>query len=249
MSQHAWLNPAGGVRYHVRALLGARLWAPYRAALERWLSHFEPGSTRAVLVGPSAAHCIPDAFLRRFSTLVVLEPDPLAGLLFKRRARKLGLPEPRIERRDHLIRPLLEGGSGLVELLQAEPESSVVFCNVLGQTRFLMNEEEFLRFTAAFRERVLPALAGRAWLSFHDRLSGAIAPRFVAPVVTPARLSDAELLRELYGSESTAHSAELLDHESEHFFPSHLPHAYFAWQIDRARWHLIEGVSSSNSSA
>jgi len=247
MSQNAWLNPAGGVRYHARALLGARLWAPYRAALELWLSRFEPRSERAVLVGPSGAHCIPDTFLRRFSTLTVLEPDPLAGLLLKRRARRLGLPEPRIERRDRLIRPLLEGVSGLVELLQAEPESCVVFCNVLGQTRFLMSEEEFPRFTAAFRERVLPALAGRAWLSFHDRLSGAIAPRFAAPFAAPARLSDAELLRVLYGSESAAHSAELLDHGSEGFFPSHLPHTYFAWQIDRESWHLIEGVSSSSA--
>jgi len=187
---------------------------------------------------------MPDAFLRKFSELIALEPDPIAGFLLARRARRLGLREPRIERKDKLIRPLLDGSAGLPELIQAEPGASVIFCNVLGQTRFLMNDQEFLCFKAAFRERLLPALEQRAWLSFHDRFSSALAPAVPAPFTAPARLSDAEVLREFYPSGAATGSAALLDHDSEGFFPNQLPHAYFAWQIGRARSHLIEGVSS-----
>lgn len=247
MASSAWLNPAGGLRYHARALLGARSWAPYRAALDVWFSSFEPGSQHAVLVGPSAAHCISDTFLRRFTDITVLEPDPIAGFLLMRRLQKLGLSQLRVERRDQLIRPLLDGTPGLAEWLMAEPSTCVVFCNVLGQTRFLMTDDEFLRFKIAFRERLLPVLERRAWLSFHDRLSGALAPKFEAPLTVRARLTDAEVLRDLYRAEPGGPARELLDHGSDGFFPAHLPHSYFVWQIDRASWHLIEGVASSGS--
>ena len=243
---NAWLNPAGGLRYHARALFGSQLWAPYRASLHTWLSRFEHGSPRVVLVGPSAAHCISDAFLSRFSEITALEPDPLAGFLLARRLRRLGLPEPHLERKDQLVRPLLENTPGLAERLSADPNACVVFCNLLGQARFLMRDDEFLRFKAAFRERILPVLAERAWLSFHDRFSGSLAPVFDAPFTAPARLSDAEVLRRLYPAEGVA-SQELLDHQSDGFFPERLPHAYLSWRIDRRRSHLIEGVASAGA--
>src|SRR5882724_7283351 len=249
----AWLNPAGGLRYHARALFGVRLWAPYRAALGRWLTDFDPGTEQAVLVGPSGAHCMPDAFLRRFTDITVLDPDPLAGFLLTRRLRKLGVRELRVDREDQLIRPLLDGTTGLAELLEARPKCCVVFCNVLGQTRFLLSAEDFTRFKVGFRARFLPLLEGRAWLSFHDRLSGALPARFAQPLVLPARLSDEEVLARLYsadnaglgiGAAKSKASTELLDHQSDGFFPPQLPHAYLAWQIDAQRCHLIEGVAS-----
>jgi hypothetical protein len=241
----AWLNPAGGLRYHARALWGGRAWAPFRTALSGWLSEFEPRVPRAVLVGPSAGYSFPDAFLRRFQSLVVLEPDPLAAFLLKRRVRALGVLELRVESRDLLIAPLLDGGPGLAELLRADPEISLIFGNLLGQTRFLREEAEFQRFKAAFREQILPSLASRSWLSFHDRLSGPLSPTFSAPFRAPARLDDAAVLRDLYPSDRPGAPVELFDHQSDGFFPSSLPHVYFNWQIDRRRYHLIEGVAVS----
>lgn len=247
MAPRAWLNPAGGLRYHARAAFGARLWAPYRVALGHWLAKFEPNSECAVLVGPSAGHCISDAFLRRFTDLTVLEPDPIAGFLLAQRLKKLNQPTLRIERGDQLVRPLLDGTRGLPELLDAKPGACVVFCNLLGQTRFLMTDDESVRFKAAFRQRVLPMLEQRAWLSFHDRLSGSLRPAFETPLTAPARLTDAEVLRDLYPAPSGVARSELLDHDSDGFFPARLPHSYFVWQIDRARWHLIEAVASSGA--
>jgi len=238
----AWLNPAGGLRYHVRALLSGRDWQPFRDALQSWLAEFNAPTERAVLVGPSAGHTLPDAFLRRFSTITVLEPDPIAGMLLGRRLRKLGV-RTHIERSDLLIGPLLEGGHGLVDLLGEEKAACLVFCNVLGQTRFLVQDPDFGRFKRAFRERVGPLLANRPWLSVHDRLSGRLAPNFAQPYRTRTRLDDESVLEKLYPTAPTA-MVELFDHESDGFFDSAMEHTYFHWRIDRSRYHLIEGVSS-----
>jgi hypothetical protein len=239
----SWLNPAGGLRYHVRALFGGRPWAPFRAALGTWLLEFEPRVPRGVLVGPSAGYTFPDAFLRRFTALTVLEPDPIAGYLLLRRLRRLGVAELRLERRDLLIAPLLDNSAGLAELLEADPETSLIFGNVLGQTRFLRSESEFERFKSAFVQRITPLLGTRSWLSFHDRLSGTLAPSFNAPFLSRRRLDDEAVLRELYSQSEAGAPQELFDHQSDGFFPANLPHAYFSWQIDGARHHLIEGVA------
>src|SRR6478609_1446206 len=244
--RRAWLNPAGGLRYHVRALLAGRDWQPFREALQAWLAEFNAPTERAVLVGPSAGHTLPDGFLRRFSTITVLEPDPLAGLILGRRLRKLGV-HAQVERSDLLIGPLLEGGRGLADLLREDPTACLVFCNVLGQTRFLVEDPNFEHFKRAFRERIAPLLASRPWLSFHDRLSGPLAPNFAQPYRTRTRLDDASVLEKLYSPAPTA-KVELFDHESDGFFDPALEHRYFHWRIDRSRYHLIEGVSSSASS-
>jgi len=242
----AWFNPAGGLRYHARALLGRASWAPFRASLGSWLSELALSSDRALLVGPSAGYCIPDEFLQRFADLTLLEPDPLAGFLLARRARALGVPEVRVVRTDELLQPLLHGGAGLVERLERDAKCSVIFCNVLGQTRFLLEDPAFSRFKAAFVERVLPRLADRSWLSFHDRVSGSLAPAFSGVLRVPERLTDAAL-RESFQPPRVSHAQviELLDHESSGFFPALRPHVYFTWPIDRERYHVIEGVCST----
>ena len=244
-----WLNPAGGLRYHVRAWGSGGRWAGYRSALASWLAEFEPRSSRALLVGPSAGYTFPDAFLRRFSDITVLEPDPIAGFLLTRRLRRLGISELELETRDQLMSPLLGLGRGrgrsLGELLDADPERALVFGNVLGQTSFLLGDADFERFKSAFREQLWPKLEGRAWLSFHDRLSGNLAPTFAGAYRAPARLDDASVLRELYPKDPGHPVVELFDHRSDGFFPSTLPHTYFNWPIDRARHHLIEAVASA----
>ncbi len=240
-----WLNPAGGLRYHVRAWTSGSRWSAFRDSLAGWLAEFEPGTARAILVGPSAGHTLPDAFLRRFSSIIVLEPDPIAGFLLLRRLRALGVSELSLEAGDLLLSPLLGSGRGLAELLDADPDRALVFGNVLGQTSFLLGDGDFERFKAAFRERIAPRLEGRAWLSFHDRLSGDLAPRFSGLYRAPRRLDDAAVLRELYPPAPAHGSCELFDHRSDGFFPSDRPHAYFSWPIDRRRFHLIEAVASS----
>lgn len=240
----AWVNPAGGLRYHWRALTSSELWAPFSSALAHWFASLNFTSPRALLVGPSAAYTFPDAFLRRFAAFTLLEPDPLAGYLLTRRLHRLGVREVRLERRDLLLRPLLDGGDGLPELLASYPSQALIFCNVLGQTRFLLEDSEFDRFKAAFRERIGAQLSSRSWLSIHDRWSGRLEPEFDAPLETAVRLDDTAL-RALYPRRGPSRAVELFDHQSDGFFPNARPHAYFSWQLAPNRFHLIEGVAGS----
>ncbi len=241
----SWLNPAGGLRYHLRAWAAGSRWDDFRGALAGFLGEFEPRSGRVLLVGPSAGYTVPDAFLRRFSAITVLEPDPIAAFLLMRRLRRLGISELVLEARDQLIAPLLEGRGGLAELLDADPERSLVFGNVLGQTSFLVDDIAFERFKSAFREQIWPRLASRAWLSVHDRLSGELAPSFSGVYRASCRLDDASVLNQLYPRDPGARAIELFDHRSDGFFPDTLPHSYLSWPIDGRRHHLIEAVSSA----
>jgi hypothetical protein len=238
----AWLNAAGGLRYHMRGWrFSATLWQPFRAALSEWLSTWEVKPQRLLLVGPSAGYCIADAFLERFSAITVLEPDPIARFALGRRLARLGVTTELVSK-DEFVEPLLADKPGLAERLKGDPELAVAFCNVLGQARFLVEDPDWDRFANRFRERLLPELAGRAWLSFHDRVSGGLEPQFTAPLFAPARLADQEL-EALYPEGGVRDRYELTDHLTSELLPAALPHSYFRWTLEPSAYHLIEAVA------
>src|SRR6185312_7176871 len=68
-----------------RALRYKKLWQPFCDQVERWLDEWNPSAARLVLVGPSAGYTLPREFLRRFSQLIVIEPDPSAFMIFQSR--------------------------------------------------------------------------------------------------------------------------------------------------------------------
>jgi hypothetical protein len=131
----------------------------------------------------------------------------------------------------------------LPELLAEDDARCLVFGNLLGQVRFLMPDGDLERFKAAFASRIVPRLAGRAWLGFHDRVSSRVAP-MPAPALpydAPSRLGDDEL-GALYPA--GASPVELFDHASDGLLPPELPHRYLHWPIDPRHHHLIEAVMS-----
>ncbi len=208
------------------------------------MSEFDARSERALLVGPSAGYTLPDAFLRRFSAITVLEPDPIAGLLLMRRLRRLGVRELVLERRDQLLSPLLEGKRGLPELLDADPQRCLVFGNLLGQTGFLLDDSEFERFKASFRERIGRGSHSARGSAFTTVCLVASRRASRGSTERVAGCDDASVLSELYPRDPGARAVELFDHRSDGFFPDTLAHSYFSWPIDRERHHLIEAVSS-----
>jgi hypothetical protein len=227
------LTPSGGLVYHYRALrYGSSLWAPFRANLASWLEASELSSAEELLLlGPSAGHCLPLAWLGQFRRLTLLEPDPLARRLLSQR-----LPQPRLEaeHRDLLLRPLLSGRAGLDAVLERRPRAAVLFCNVLGQLHFALSDDEHERFQAEFVRRVVPLLDGRAWASFHDRWSFDLEP----DPALPQRLVFAKAWFGAHGPTLTA-----LDHGTSQLFPAALPHHYFGWQLTPRALHLVEAVS------
>ncbi len=248
MQLRAILNSAGGLRYHLRALrFGRHQWQPFRWAIGEWLLGWQPKQKTLLLVGPSAGYCLQPFFFERFERLVCLEPDPVAQFLFKRRLNAAPLERrPKLEfiAEDCLV----YHPERLQHMLETDPNTCLLFSNVIGQLRSLLNVEandgpEFSRVRSAVNQ----AIAGHCWASFHDRVSGTLHPGFDEPVLANSRLSDEEVIELLYSATPLSRrlkDVRLIDHLTEGFFPAELPYAYFTWEIEPGRFHVIEAVSS-----
>ncbi len=241
-------NPAGGLRYHLRALRYSKdIWQPFRQDIGDYLLSWPATSKTLLIVGPSGGYCLPPDIFNRFEQVVCLEPDPLARFILRRRLLQAHLERcPRLEfiKEDFL----LENPRQLVRLAERLEDTALLFSNVLGQLRFLLQIEtgSDLRLMR-IREAVAEATEHRAFASFHDRVSGTVRPTFTQPYWSDSRLSDEVLLSHLFaGSREYCRmdQPELLDHLTDGFFSAVLPHAYFTWQIKPGMFHVIEAVSS-----
>jgi hypothetical protein len=235
-------NPAGGVNYHLRARRHARLWEPFRWSIGEWLLGWQPPQSSLLLVGPSAGYNLQPFLFERFEQVLVLEPDPIARWLFRRRLARTPLePRPRLEfiTGDHLI----GHPERFASLVERAGEPALLFSNVLGQLLILLDADAPDTRFEAIREAVQAALEGRSFASFHDRLSGPLPPDIEGVVRSPRRWSDAEVLERAYRATRDAPAVvELFDHGTEGFFPEHLPHAYLRWELEPGAHHLIEAV-------
>lgn len=250
----AWLNDAGGLRYHLRGFRYAEnLWQPFRLQLAEWLYAWKPPEKRLVVVGASGGWCIQPFFFERFEEVLCLEPDPVAHLVFRRRLARAPLetrPKLRFEREDHLLAEPMR----LVRLLEAEG-AAVLFSNVLGQLRVLLGaDSETDARLVAVRGAVAEACRARSWASFHDRVSGGDEPDLAQPFHARARLSDAELMRRFFPVPKARAiagdgSAELLDHLTNGFFPVAREHAYFSWPLMPGVFHVIEATADAGTAS
>lgn len=240
----AAFNPAGGVNYHLRARRhGKKLWEPFRWSLGEWLLGWAPPEPNLVLVGPSAGYNLQPFLFERFERVVVLEPDPIARWLFRRRLARAPLDRrPRLEFRanDHLVRH----PERLLPLLESVEPSAILFANVLGQIMMLLDAEAPGAELEGVKSGVRAAVRGRSWASFHDRVSGLLPPDVEGIAASPRRWSDREVLERAYhAAPGTGPVVELDDHYSEGFFPEELPHCYLRWELEPGSYHLIEAVA------
>lgn len=253
----AWLNPAGGLRYHLRGLRHAkRLWWPFRFHLADWLYAWQPSEKTLVIVGPSGGYCIEPLTLERFERLICLEPDPVARFMFKRRLARAPLEQrPRLEFVTGDL--ILEDPARFQQFISELGSAAVLFSNILGQLRVLLAARgEFDRLPSVKRTLVA-ALEGRSWASFHDRVSGSLAPNPAEPFLAERRLSDDELIETFFAH----HRLEtpdvpligpngdlpLLDHLTGDLFPPDREHRYFVWELMPGQYHLIEAVSHTRT--
>jgi hypothetical protein len=238
----ALFSQTGGLVYHWRARRHReRLWLPFRSAVAAWLAEVLPPTDELILVGPSAGHCLPSSHLARFPELLLLEPDALARWLFRREV--VGPTISQVSE-DLLLRPLLDGLPGLDGLLSQRPRASVLFCNLLGQLEFGLSSAEHAAWRAAFQRRILPALAGRRWASFHDRWSmdrAASLPALPVELRFDRAPNDEQLGVALFGSQGAP--VEVLDHGTTGLFPEAGPHRYSNWQLTSKALHVVEALS------
>lgn len=221
------LHPSGSLAYHLRAWrFGQHLWAPFHARVHDWLSSWQPPARHLVLLGPSAGYALPRGFLERFSRISVLEPDPLARWLLRRRFPGLAFVSGDAG--------ALAQGRGLHWLAAEYPDAAFLFCNLLGQElqgQDVASRNDWLAGMA-------PALAGRAWASWHDLASTNREPcRWPDLALSRAEPLEAVLERYWRGGE-----LEIIDHETAGLWPA-LPRQYAIWPIAPGRWHLIEWLA------
>jgi len=215
------LGDSGGLRYHLRALRHRPAWAPFHAAVAGWLRGWQvaAGGGDLVLVGPSAGYALPPGWLGGFRRVLVLEPDPLARFLLRRRPDAGALSFSPLD--------ALGGADGLAALAAAAPGSAVLFCNVLGQVPAPAGQ--------VWPVLLAQALADRHWASFHDVFSTERPPDDPSPLGFDRPPPLAELLGRVWTGgvlEGFAHDTYGIGGEA--------PHAYACWSLAPRNHHLVE---------
>lgn len=212
---------SGGLNWHLRALARrGKLWRPFRDELATFLARWQPMTRTLILAGPSAGWCLPSEFLTRFDRIMAVDPDPWAQLLFRRLH-----PEARVG-------AWLKGDffGVAADLLAAEPDAAILFCNMLGQLRFAGRDAAE---TDQLIAGIAPLLAGRSWASFHELLSGETDnnPRCLSLAGRPHHEA---LLKQL------GLAGEWLDHAASHVLPQTMPREIVPWRFAPGRVHLVE---------
>ncbi|MCU0842567.1 MAG: hypothetical protein MUC79_12740 [Thiobacillaceae bacterium] len=220
-------HPSGGLRYHLRALrYRDGLWRPYRRAVASWLEDWRPPPKHLVLVGPSGGYTLTEAFLACFARVTVLEPDPLARAVLRRRFT--GVVFDRAE-------PLRDPA----DLPRRFPDAAFLFCNLLGQAWQGLPASQSVQ-----PAEVVKALAGRDWASYHDVVS----TRRPADAEGPVELDRLPTLEALLGRFWRGGALEIVDHGTHGLCPE-WRRAYVVWPLTPRQHQLVEWLASGACAA
>lgn len=226
------VGSTGGLGWHLRALRYRRsLWANYLGHTAQFLQDWSSQSLKPaqvselIIVGASAGWSLPPQWLRGFSSIVLIDPDPLASWLFKRN-HPLQASQTR-----QWLRQTFE--SALPECLAARPQAAVLFNNLLGQLRLVSPDLDATEHQLA---QIKTLLVDRHWASFHDRLSGdwAQAQQSATTLRSKGAVSNDQLAK------SFGRGGEWLDHLTDQVLPVDTPRVLYPWRITPDRLHVVE---------
>jgi|GEM_PF-855129 len=161
---------SGGLSYHTTALRFRRLWAPFLQHVNDWLNSWPTPQSDLIIFGASAGWTLPSHFLARFERVIVVEPDPAARFLLRRRFPKV---QNWIchDQTDLLPWFVSTHSNQLKKFLDKYPDAAVLFSNLLGQIPLIwpreLSPEEWGHCNLVF----IDALERRNWASYHDLLS------------------------------------------------------------------------------
>ncbi|MCM2280287.1 MAG: hypothetical protein NDI61_00415 [Bdellovibrionaceae bacterium] len=257
------LPPSGGIFYHYLAMRFSRtLWRDFRAEVDHWLTNWlsnslttwSPHAHELIIFGSSAGYSLSTTFLEKFNRVIVVEPDPLARLLLRRRFPQVWW-EFTADR--NLLAPIPENAPGsaskraldqLHTFLKRYPDAAVLFSNVLGQLPLEfphLSDELFASHLIAIRA----AVKDRAWASYHDLLSTWAKPKSMAPFELPSGPLDLEafIRARLEPPPGGASPLEVTDHQT-HALSIGEPTACTWWEIAPGRYHLIGFLCSPGPS-
>lgn len=240
-----FFNSAGGFAYHLRAWrYRSTHWKNYIHELHDWLSTL-PKTKSLLLIGPSSGYCLTNNFLNEYEEVHVIEPDPLARILFSQR-----FSHAKIEKQ---AAPLIEPGylQDFASFLQENhSESLILFTNIWGQIPVLYPKETLTRSQLKPNDEYLEELESffqkikkLKWASFHDRISTNSKPYKFQSFETEKALPINELAKKIYGDEG-ARYLSLRDHFTESIGPDK-KRRVLLWPRTPKALHFIECVRNA----
>jgi hypothetical protein len=226
-----WLHDSGGLIWHLRALHYRHTpWQDFRQTVSDWLGDWQPPTDKLLIIGPSAGYTLPGAFLRRWQEITVLEPDPLARWLLRRRHRDVRWCFDTMD--------VLSDDEGLSLLAPYHDTHAVLFSNVLGQTA-PRDDAKSPQWKQRFREN----LATHHWASYHDVISTKRTPDAAS---LQCSADHALTLDDVLGHFWHGGELELVDHYTfglgAHEYAGR---AYCIWPLQPNQYHLVEWITGT----
>lgn len=218
-------HASGGLVYHARAWRYRKtLWAPFLQQVEAWLEAWAPRQKQLLIVGPSAGYTLPGRWLARFERIDILEPDPLAQRLLRRRFPDSVFHAGNLD--------CFAQTQGPMQLVHAYPHSAILFSNVIGQ--IFENGPG-----AAWRTGLRNAMQGRCWASYHDIASCHTLPAHRQTVTLPAGSRLEDILRYFWDEREIA----VYDHGCLDLADTQC--TYGVWSITPRQHHIVGWCSST----
>jgi len=219
------LRRSGGLQWHFRAIRNYRLHGPFRESIREFLEAWNPGGTQLILIGPSAGWFLPKSFRCRFVRLTLIDPDTSAPAFF-------ALRHGRSLRRSGTQTSWIHADfiNHLPQVLATDPNSAILFCNVLGQLG--LEREDYETQICQLPK----LLAGRRWASFPNRYSTRLTEgsQVDADAFTSRQSMNARMLQE------RGFFGEWTDHGTDAVLPSGILRHYFPWLKSWVYLHWIE---------
>ncbi len=232
MNFNAIISQSGGLSYHLQSIKRKKQWNPFKNQINSWLMNWPVSESQLVLIAPSAGYSLSYEFLKQFSNVVIIDPDPLAIFLFKKRFSAVSIKS---SHKNYFFNPQGQWETEALKNIQKEyPNSQYLICNFLGQIPFLKkrSQVELKQIYTQLKLQVSKLFINSKWASYHDIFSS----------------KSLKALESLQGNDSAGHAlsqkVEVQDHYTSNIFndQSGLNKSYFVWHIRKNYYHLIEAV-------
>jgi len=216
-------HESGGLPYHWRALRWrCNLWRPFINQVGQWLDAWQPPEEQLLIVGASAGYSLSENWLKRFQRIDVLDPDPLAFWLLRRRFPQIKFQRGELD--------CLSSPQGLALIEEFYPLSAILFSNVIGQH---IVGDAAAAANSFWKEQFLETMRTRSWASYHDVISTQRPPERNNAVRMPGDATLEQVLSFFWnGGELPVY-----DHSTYRLYEADT--AYTVWALTPRQHHLV----------
>lgn len=241
---------SGGFFYHYNSIkFKNKLWTNYIITLNKWLMEkVEDKEKKVCLIGVSAGHSLTSDFISRFSDITIIEPDPLARLIFKYKFLKSTL---NFDFKNYFSYHKKDNYFIFNELFtdQSQQNNYILFCNLLGQIPYLKTNATSSDF---LYENIPPLLSQHSWISYHDLISFKLHKKFT----NFKSLNEVNLKKGIWDVQQLIESItnapkrklNVIEHATNKLFDGLRQKKSFLipWERTPNHWHIIECIKHTH---